>query len=416
MSFLKKTVLKESGLASFLKWGLLGVLMGGIGGVLGALFAHALEFAVEFRGENSWLIYLLPLGGVMTVGLYRLFRMQKNRGTNEIMDAVLGSKPLKGLIAPLIFLATAIAQLFGASSGREGAALQIGGSVASSLSKLFRLKDSERNILVMCGMSAVFAGLFGTPLTAAVFVIEFLSVGTLFLSAILPCFVASFLAAYISSLMGVHAEGVLLGKIFEFTPESVVQLVVFAVAVAILSFVMCKSIHTAEHMFAKWFKNTYIRAVVGALVLLVLTLIVGDQRYNGAGMSMVLTAVEGQADWYDFILKLLFTALSLAAGFKGGEIVPTFCIGATFGCFLGEVIGMNPAFTGALGLVALFCAVTNSPLASIILSMEMFGSENLYAFVLVCVLVFALSGDGGLYSAQGKSFSKKTLIQIPSKN
>ena len=391
------------------------MLMGGIGGVLGALFAHALEFAVEFRGENSWLIYLLPLGGVMTVGLYRLFRMQKNRGTNEIIDAVLSKTAVKTAVAPLIFVSTAIAQLFGASSGREGAALQIGGAVASAVAKIFRMKEDERSILVMCGMSAVFAGLFGTPLTAAIFVIEFITVGTLYLSAILPCFVSAFLASYISSLMGVHAETVPLGKMFGFTPGSVAQLVAFAVAIAILSMLMCKTIHTAEHMFAKWFKNTYIRAVVGALVLLVLTLIVGDQRYNGAGMSMVLTAVEGEADWYDFILKLLFTSLSLAAGFKGGEIVPTFCIGATFGCFFGEVIGMNPAFSGALGLVALFCAVTNSPLASIILSIEMFGGENLYAFVLVCVLVFVLSGDGGLYSSQTKTFSKKTLFQLSKK-
>lgn len=179
----------------FVKWGLLGALMGLLGGLLGAGFHHALHFVTHVRSEHMWLIFLLPVGGILTVLIYRLFGMQGNKGTNEIIDATLDGHPVSPMVAPSIFLATAITHLFGGSAGREGAALQLGGSTASMLAKLFRLKERERKVMVMAGMSAVFAGLFGTPLTAALFCMEFESVGTLFTPALLPCYLQHSLPA-----------------------------------------------------------------------------------------------------------------------------------------------------------------------------------------------------------------------------
>ena len=387
------------------KWGGLGLLTGVFGGLVGALFAHTLSFVTGLRNANPWLIFLLPVGGLATVGIYRLFGMRNNRGTNEIIDAILDNRPVKVLVAPVIFLATAITHLFGGSAGREGAALQLGGAGASALAKIFRLKGEERTILIMSGMSAVFAGLFGTPLTATLFTMEFESVGTIFSPALLPCYLSAFTASTIASLLGVHPEGMALNEVFSLNAVNDVKLLVLSIAIGLMGIVMCWVLHFAQHKAEHLLPNPWIRILVGAAVIIAMTLLVGSGRYNGAGMEVALEAIEGHANWYDFALKLLFTAVTLAAGFKGGEIVPTFCIGATFGWLMGTLLGMDPGFAAAFGLIGLFCAVTNSPVAAIVLSVEMFGSANLHVFALVCVIVFVMSGKWGLYSSQIFQFS-----------
>jgi len=397
-------------LITFLKWGLFGLLMGVLGGLLGAGFHHALHFVTHLRGEHNWLIFLLPVGGLLSVGIYTLFRQRSNRGTNQIIDAVLDGEEVSPLVAPTIFLATATTHLFGGSAGREGAALQLGGATASLLAKLCKLSDSDRKILIMSGMSAVFAGLFGTPLTAALFCMEFESIGTIFSPALLPCYIASFTAAKISGLLGVHAEGLLLETAAAITLGNVWKFLILAVLVSFVGILMCWVFHKAEHLAAHTFKNPWIRIVIGGALVMGLTLLVGDHRYNGAGMDMALGAVEGNANWFDFLMKMLFTAITLAAGFKGGEIVPTFCIGATFGCVIGGLLGLDAGLCGALGLVGLFCCATNSPFASIVLSIEMFGGANLHLFALVCVICFVLSGHSGLYSSQIIQFAKASAV------
>ncbi len=399
-------------LLTFIKWVFLGGLIGVLGGLIGALFHHALHFVTHVRGEHNWLIFLLPVGGLLTVGLYRLFRLQANRGTNEIIDAALDGRKLNPLIAPGIFLATSMTHLFGGSAGREGAALQLGGSVASLLGRIFRLQIPDRKVLIMSGMSAVFAGLFGTPLTACLFTMIFESVGTIFSPALLPAYLAAFTASRVAAQFGVHAEGVVLEPALEVLQlPNLWKFALLAIAVSLLGIVMCHLFHEAEHTAKKWLPNPWVRITAGAVVIVGMTLLVGDHRFNGAGMDMALQAVAGQADWYSFALKMLFTAVTLAAGFKGGEIVPTFCVGATFGCMLGGLLGMDPGMAAALGLVGLFCCATNSPLASIVLSIEMFGGANLYAFALMCVICAVLSGRVGLYNSQVLSASKTPSLQ-----
>ena len=391
---------------TFLKWGLFGLLMGVWGGLLGAAFHHALHFVTHLRESHNWLIFLLPAGGLLSVGIYTLFRQRSNRGTNEIIDAVLSGKEVSAKVAPTIFLATAVTHLFGGSAGREGAALQIGGSTATLIGRGLRLHSRDRRVLIMSGMSAVFAGLFGTPLTATLFCMEFVSVGTLFSPALLPCYAAAFTASKVSGLLGVHAEGLLLETAAAITLGNVWRFVILAVLISLVGILMCWLFHKAEHLAQHHIKNPWIRIATGGVLVMGLTLLVGDHRYNGAGMAMALGAVEGNAQWFDFLMKMLFTALTLAAGFKGGEIVPTFCIGATFGCVVGGLLGLDAGLCGALGLVGLFCCATNSPFASIVLSIEMFGGANVHLFALVCVVCFVLSGQGGLYSSQMQIFQK----------
>ena len=386
------------------KWFALGILVGVVGGLIGAAFHHTLAFANSLRGANNWLIFLLPVGGLAIVGVYKLLRLTHNRGTNEVIDSVLHREEVNPLITPAIFAATALTQLVGGSAGREGATLQMGASVSSLIAKLLHFKKTDRTMLIMTGMSAVFAGLFGTPLTACLFTMEFESVGTIFSPALLPCFISAFTASRISLALGVHPETFALGA-FDFTLGSLWRILVLAVCLAVLGILMCKAFHSTEHLAHRILPKAWLRVIVGAVIILLLTLAVGDQRFNGAGMDLAVSALHGSTDWYTFALKIVFTAITIAAGFKGGEIVPTFAVGATFGCFLGGALGLDPGYAAALGLVGLFCCTTNSPLASIVLSIEMFGGHNLHMFALVCVICFIISGKSGLYSSQIIQFS-----------
>lgn len=394
----------------FFNWSFLASIIGIVGGLLGAVFHHVLHFVTHVRGEHTWLIFLLPVGGLLTVAIYRLFHMQANKGTNEIIESTLDGHPVSPMVAPSIFLATSITHLFGGSAGREGAALQLGGSMASALAKWFDLKEDNRKVLVMAGMSAVFAGLFGTPLTAALFCMEFESVGTMLSPALLPCFLAAFIASRVSGLLGVHAETYILTEAFQLTLMNCWQYLILAVLVSLLGITMCWVFHQAEHFAAHHLPNPFIRIAVGGVIVTAMTLLVGDHRFNGAGMDLALKAVGGEADWYSFLLKMLFTAVTLSAGFKGGEIVPTFCIGATFGCVLGGLLGLDAGMAAALGLVGLFCCATNSPFASIMLSIEMFGGTNLYLFAFISVICFVLSGNSSLYSSQIIQYSKTNVV------
>ena len=406
MNLYEKLHHPEYYIKTFLKWAILSLIMGVVGGLLGAGFHHALHFVTHIRCENNWLIFLLPVGGLLTVALYGWLGVRRNRGTNEVIEAIIKKQPVSPMVAPAVFLASALTHLFGGSAGREGAALQIGGSVASGLGKLLGLKDHNRTILITAGMSAVFAGLFGTPLTATIFCMEFVSVGTLFTPALLPCYLSAFIASRVSFALGVHAETYILETAAALNFANIGGTILLAILVSVLGVVMCHLFHEAEHLAAHHLPNIWIRIAVGGVLIAFLTVLAGDQRFNGAGMEMAMEALGGHADWYSFVVKMLFTAVTLAAGFKGGEIVPTFCIGATFGCVAGAALGLEPGIAAALGLIGLFCCATNSPLASIVLSVEMFGGANLYLFALVCVVCFVLSGTSGLYASQIIKYEK----------
>ncbi len=391
----------------------LGLAIGVLGGAVGAAFAHLLAFVTSVRETASWLVLLLPLGGIVTVLLYRISRMSDFGGTNEIIRGI-DNKPIRAMAAPLIFVSTAITHLFGGSAGREGAALQLGGAGASALSDILRLKDDRRSAFIISGMSAVFAGVFGTPITAAVFMLEFRSNRKLFPLAVLPCFIAAIVAKTVSCFMGVAEESVSLTEVAPFTAYSVLKVLALTVGLALLARLMCFTFHKVEHYAKKIISNPFIRVLAGSTVIVVLTAIVGDMRYNGSGMGMAISAVEGRADWFDFLLKLTFTAITLAAGLKGGEIVPTFCIGATFGCVFGGLLGLGGGFAACLGLVGLFCAVANSPIAAVFLGIELFGVTALPYYLIVCLILWPLSVNKGLF--ENRFFVSPISIKIKNRH
>lgn len=380
-----------------LKWCALGVLIGTLGGLIGACFAHLLSLVTRLRQAEPWLILLLPIGSIATVLLYQVFDMHNYGGTNEIILCLTNKKPIRTIAAPLIFISSAITHLFGGSAGREGAALQLGGAGAASLWRMLRLKENDRTIFVLSGMSAVFAGLFGTPLTAAFFVLEFKLNFKVIGRAVLPCFISSIVATKLSSALAVAAETVHISNINTLTFSTIAKIIILSLGLSILGRLMCLAFHKTGHLMNRLISNTFLRTASAAAVIVALTVIVGDVRYNNSGMSMAITAIEGNADWFDFILKIIFTAVTLAAGLKGGEIVPTFCVGATFGCVFGGILGLDSGFAAALGLVGLFCCTTNSPVSSVFLGIEMFGFSALPYFIIVCIFLWLLSANNGLF-------------------
>ena len=414
---MQNTKIKDIGktLLSFVKWILISVIVGIILGFVGGLFHHATDYATELRHKYTWLIYLLPVGGLIIVFLYNICKMQKDRGTNDVLSAVNENKKLSIFMAPLIFVSSTITHLLGGSAGREGAALQLGGSIASNLGEIFRLDENDKRIITMCGMSGAFAAVFGTPVTAAVFSIEVATVGNMYFSAFLPCVISAITGSRISILLGISPMKFTFAEIPAFDMMSILKIALLGVLTAILSIIFCTVMHKSEKIYSKVLPNKYIRITVAGAIIILLTLIVGNYDYNGTGMDIVKKALDGEAKPEAFILKILFTAVTLGGGYKGGEIVPVFFTGATFGNTMGRILNLSPSFGAGVGVIGLFCGVTNCPIASAILSIELFGSQGLIYFALTCALSYMLSGYHSLYTEQKILYSKSKLELINKK-
>ena len=389
---------------SFCKWLFFAAVTGCIGGFVGVAFHVSVEKVTELRLSHGWILYLLPVGGVVIAGLYKLCKLE-SQGTDRVIDSIRTDKGVPFLLAPLIFVSTVITHLLGGSAGREGAALQLGGSIGSQVGKLFRLDEKDMHLVILCGMSSVFSALFGTPITAAVFALEVISVGVVYYAGLVPCLVSGLVAYRISLWCKVEPVRFVLGNTPDYTPSDFLRVSVLAALCALLSIGFCLAIHFSHKGAAKLFKNTFLRAAVGGVILVLLTLVFGTD-YNGAGMNIIERAIDGEAFSFAFLLKLIFTAVTIGFGFKGGEIVPTFFVGATFGCVAGSFLGLDPGFAAAVGLVTLFCGVVNCPIASVFLSIELFSSDRLLYFALACALGYVLSGYFGLYSSQKIMYSK----------
>lgn len=389
-----------------IRWVIFAILSGLIVGGIGTLFYFGMYLVTLTRTKNPWLIFLLPVSGLVIVGCYRLLHDEKDTGTNLVLSAIHSDEELPLRMAPLIFLSTLITHLFGGSAGREGAALQLGGSIGNGLGKLFCFDDKDKHIMIMCGMSAAFSALFGTPMAAAVFSMEVVSVGVMYYAALVPCVISSLVASMVARYFGVSQELFLIEKIpaFRFLPA--VKISVLAILCASVSILFCIMLHSSDHLYKRFFKNAYIRIFVGGCLVIALTLLVGDQTYNGAGMNMIEQYMQGQVPPEAFILKMLFTAVTLGAGFKGGEIVPSFFTGAAFGCLFGNILGFSPSLCTAVGMTAVFCGVTNCPITALLISFELFGYDAMPYFLLAVAFSYMLSGYYGLYSSQKIIYSK----------
>lgn len=388
---------------TLLKWMVLGGVIGLVGGIIGSLFHIGVDTATQARLAHPWVLYLMPVGGLTIVGLYRLTKTE-GKGTNDIIASVHFGEQVPGLLVPVIFVSTVITHLCGGSAGREGAALQIGGGIGYQAGRLLRLGEKDLPLATLCGMSGVFAALFGTPLTATVFALEVISVGVLYYAGLVPCLTAALTGYLVSVLMGVPPTRFTV-TVPGLEVRTMLLVMVLALLCAVVSILFCRGLHGVEHLLKRTLKNPYLRVAVGAAVLIGLTLLTNGD-YNGAGMEVIGRAIAGQADPWAWVWKLLFTAITIGCGFKGGEVVPSFFVGAAFGCVAAGWLGLPAGFGAAMGLVSVFCGAVNCPLASIILSVELFGSGDLLYFAMACSISYLISGYCGLYSSQTILYSK----------
>ena len=401
-----RTALRRWGLyvRTFIKWTAAAAVIGAACGLVGTLFHFGVHEVTAFRGTHPWALYLLPLAGLVIVGFYKLTGTD-GLGTDDIIDAVHQGKLLPILLLPAIFFGTILTHLCGGSAGREGAALQMGGTIGQYLGRHFQLDDRDLRVATLAGMAAFFSALFGTPLAATVFAIMVISIGVIYHVALYPSLLAALVAYGVSIHLGVEPTRFAV-SVPEQTVGMFVRVALLGVLCALVSILFCQVMHGAGHLM-KRIRNPWLRVACGGAAIIVLTLIFGTD-YNGAGMEIVTAAVEQGtvAVPWAFLLKLIFTAITLAAGFKGGEVVPSFFVGATFGCAAAPLLGLPAGFGAAVGLAAVFCGVTNCPLASTLLAVELFGAEGLLYFALACCLSYMLSGYQGLYSSQTILYSK----------
>lgn len=382
-------------------WGLISCIVGALAGTAAGLFLLGLDFVTNTRLQNPWLLYLLPVAGILIVGLYLQFGRDLEKGNNLLIDEIHDPKqtiPLR--LAPLVLVGTWLTHLFGGSAGREGTAIQMGGALADQLTKIFRLDPERRKILLMSGLSAGFAAVFGTPLAGAVFGMEVLAIGRIRYNALFPCFIAAVIADRVCLAWGVHHT--------PYTILNVPPLGLFNISLAVLAgacfgfcaFAFSWSSHRTTKLFQTWIQNPLWRVAAGGVIIVILASVLQTDRYLGLGIPAIVESFQVSVPSYDFLMKMLFTIITLSTGFKGGEVTPLFFIGATLGNALAWILPLPSSLLAGMGFVAVFAGAANVPLACTLMALELFGPTSGVYTALACVASYIFSGHAGIYHAQ----------------
>ncbi|WP_448701453.1 voltage-gated chloride channel family protein [Mucilaginibacter sp. AW1-3] len=388
-------------------------------GSMVALFLWLLSWAIHYRFQHAWLLYFLPLAGIAIHFAYQLYGKSAERGNNLIIDEI--HRPGAGVpkrMAPLILVTTVITHLFGGSAGREGTAVQIGGSVARLFSDLFKLDPQDMRVMLTAGIAAGFGAVFGTPLTGAIFAIEVLTLNRLHYSALIPCLIAGFVGDLTVSAWHIkhtpyHIDYVAAGHYFEAANISTTLLLFLKVAFAaimfgLVSLAFAEATHTIKKLFLKWMRLTWLIPVCGGLIIIGLTCALGKPDYLSLGVepehpgavTIVSAFSQGGAHLLSWLWKLIYTAITLGTGFKGGEVTPLFYIGATLGNTLAGFLSAPLSLFAALGFIAVFAGATKTPVACTLMGMELFGPEHVVFFAIACFIAYLSSGHSGIYPSQ----------------
>lgn len=424
-----------------LYWTVLIVPVSVVVGLLVALFLWLLEWATITRWANMWLIFLLPLAGILITLLYRFAGKNAEAGNNLIMDEI--HKPGGGVPArmtPLILFTTVITHLFGGSAGREGTAVQMGGSISSLFAKWYKLKHDDKRILLMCGMAAGFGAVFGTPITGAIFALEVLTIGRIKYDALFPCLIASIIADVTCSAVGIphthysiqfNDAGEQIFSLVSFDLLLLAKVIGAGVIFGLAGFVFAELTHFIKERSNKYVPKKWLIPVLGAILVIGISYLVGSFDYlglgvtnpNDNGVSIVSAFSPGGATYYSWLLKLLLTAITLGMGFKGGEVTPLFFIGATLGNTVAVFMGSPVDLMAGLGFIAVFAAATNTPIACTMMGVELFGSQNVLYYAVACFIAYYFSGHSGIYGSQRIAINKfhvagsdeKTIKQLKEK-
>ncbi len=402
-------------LRRLLFWTLLVIPVGVLGGSASALFLWSLERVTVLRWEHGWLLFLLPLGGLAVGWLYQRFGASANGGNNTLIEQIHapgGGVPRR--MAPLVLIGTLVTHLFGGSAGREGTAVQMGGSLAAAYGKLLHVNSTHLRVLLMAGVAAGFGSVFGTPLTGALFAMEVLVIGHMRYDALIPVLVASLVADYTCSAWGiVHAQYHIGFEADSTSPLRLEGLLLAKVVLAAVAFGLVSQCFSAltkalQTLFTRLVPQAWLRPVLGAGIVIGLVYLLGTRDYLGLSVqgqgpdsvSLLSSFQPGGATPWSWWWKLLFTAVTLAAGFKGGEVTPLFFIGAALGNTLALVLGAPVDLFAALGFIAVFAGAANTPLACTVMGLELFGAHHAVYFAIACFVAYFFSGHAGIYHAQ----------------
>ena len=383
------------------KWLIICTFLGAIAGSVSAFFLVSLDWVTAYRESHFWIIALLPVAGFIVGISYHLYGNSVVKGNNLLLEEFHSPKKIIPFrMAPLVLFGTLATHLFGGSAGREGTAVQIGGAIADQFTKILKLSNRDRKILLIAGISAGFASVFGTPLAGGIFALEVLILGRIRLDAIVPSFLAAILADYFCKIWNVTHTHYHIDSIVEMNPQNLLWALLAGVIFGLVSMLFSKSTHFWSDLFKKHLKYPPLRPVIGGVVIAVAVYAIGTTKYIGLGVPTIVDSFNISMNSYDFILKLLFTSFTLGAGFKGGEVTPLFYIGATLGNALIWFVPLPMDLLAGMGFVAVFAGATNTPIACTIMGIELFGIESGVFIALACSTAYLFSGHSGVYAAQ----------------
>lgn len=398
---------------TFLKWSLIGSLIGVFIGVVIAIFLKSLEWATNYRISHGWILFLLPFGGALVSFLYYKFGRNSVKGNNLIIENIndyCGDVPLR--MVPLVFFGTVVTHLFGGSAGREGTGVQIGASIAETIGKLLKLNKKDSKIMLIAGVSGGFSAIFGTPLAGTIFGLEVSVLGKMSYEALIPSFFASIVGNEIVKNLGVHHSHYNVLGVPSISFIIIIKVIISAICFGIASRLFSQLTYKLKDVFSNKFKNTSLKSFVGGCIVILLVYLVGSRKYLGLSLPLLSESFYGHVASFDFLGKLIFTAITLGAGYQGGEVTPLFVIGSTLGNTLSGILNLSPSFLASLGLVGVFAGATNTPIASFILGIEMFGAAGAPYLFMACVISYIFSGHTGIYSSQKIGVGKSNLISF----